>query len=198
MKKIICVIPCCVTVPSQFMMSLLSIVRETELPIRVHAITGCNISYLRNALMEKALEEKADYILTLDADQVYPPNTVNKLVEHINSGISVVGGLTLKRLNSRPLVFDFIYSVGYEMKQHVIVKGMTKCDAMGMGGIMMKPDVLETIGFPYFNSHYSENDKRQVADDSSFYRKCKDNNIDVWCDGNLKYGHLTTTVIGGT
>jgi len=180
------------------MMSLVGMIGETKLPMKVHAITGYNISYLRNALMEKALEEKADYILTLDADQTYPSNTVNKLVKHIGSGMAVVGGLTLKRLNSRPLVFDFTNSDDYDLKQHVIIRGMTKCDAMGMGGIMLRPDVLETIGFPYFNSHYPENDKRQVADDTSFYKKCKNNNIDVWCDGNLKYGHLTTTIIGGT
>ncbi len=146
--------------------------------------------------MEEALKSGADYILTLDVDQTYPTNTVNRLVEHIDSGKSLIGGLTLKRLNARPLVFDFADSTGCEMRQYAIARGMIRCDAMGMGGVMMRPEVLKTIGFPYFNSRYIDGDRRHIADDSSFYKKCKDNDIDVWCDANLKYGHLRTEIIG--
>jgi len=197
MKKIICVIPCYASVPTQFMISLLDLCNSSKLPILAHAAVGYNISYLRNSLMEIALESESDYILTLDADQIYPSNTVDTLVEHIDSGKSLIGGLTLKRSNKRPLVFDFTEATGYEMKQYAIAQGLIKCDAMGMGGIMMKPEVLKTIGFPYFDSRYADDDRQQIADDTSFYKKCKDSGIDVWCDANLKYGHLRTEIIGG-
>ena len=194
MKRIAVIIPSYAQVPVQFLWSVIGLYQQSKkYKLDLYGGYCCFLADARNRCVTDALKAGADYILWLDVDQTYPSKTIDTLVKHLDGGKSIVGGLTLKRANKRPMVFTL--QEGYLQQQRVMVRGMTKCDAMGMGGVMVKPKVFDKIGFPYFNTGYLDGDVRHVSDDVYFYRKCKDAGFDVWCDGDLKYGHLRTEEI---
>ena len=76
------------------------------------------------------------------------------------------------------------------MKQYAKAKGMMRVDAMGMGGVMMKREVFDMIDFPYFLTGYSKVDDYHKGEDVHFFKQCKKEGVDVWCDADLHYGHI--------
>ena len=73
---------------------------------------------------------------------------------------------------------------------------MINVDAMGFGGVMMTPKVLEDIKFPWFRVQWDSKIKERPGEDTKFYVNCKKSHVDVWCDTDLVYDHIITHPIG--
>lgn len=158
----------------------------------------CYSDTARDVLIKEAMKYNPDYILLLDADQIYPGNTPEILMKHIDSGKLVVGGISpLKKasnpaIDGKPSMWDLDTSRRLVRHREVVLhQGMIKVDAMGLGGIMMNPKVFKTLKFPWFRVMWNEEEKHRFGADFSFYSHCKDAGIDVWCDTDLIFGHVT-------
>lgn len=164
------------------------------------SIVTTNAPYLdmmRQQLVNVALAHKPDYILWLDADQTYPPETPEILINHIDDGKLVVGGVTPHRGTRRPLIYDFNEEGGVIYRDNVKLKnGLIKVGGMGFGGVMMNPDVFNKVDGNCFKMYWHEKFDTKVGEDVVFYNQCKEKNIDVWCDTDLLYDHLMTRGIG--
>ena len=157
----------------------------------------CYMDKMRDDLVKDALRYKPDYILWIDADQVYPMQTPEILMKHIDDGKLVVGGMTPDKSDGSPLVYQIT-----DKKKGLIRKGnikpgygLVKVGAMGMGGIMVSPKVFEIMKSPYFEMGWSDRTKDVIGEDVRFYLNCKKFGIDVWCDTNLVYEHLRVVPI---
>jgi hypothetical protein len=82
MKVAICT-PTPGTVTTSFMLSLLSLLADPR-GHRIYTLAseGSVIHRQRNWLVEQVLKTDADYILWLDSDQTFPPDTLARLVAH--------------------------------------------------------------------------------------------------------------------
>lgn len=150
----------------------------------------------RDELAKKALEHNPDYILWLDADQSYPENTPEILMRHIDSGKSIVGGMTpLRRqsgsLDGTPSVWDINLKINLARHRKIFINhGLLKVDGMGLGGIMTNPEVFKKMEYPWFCEMWDKKRKRRLGVDLQFFANCKRAGIDVWCDTDLPYEHL--------
>jgi hypothetical protein len=154
---------------------------------------SCYMDLSRDELVELALKEKPDYILFLDADQIYPAETPEVLMKHIDDDKLVVGGLTSDKHKGYPLVYNF-GKVGNTMTRNEMIMpqtGIYKVDAMGFGGIMIHPKVFDIIEYPRFQACWNWKQYSYIGEDTKFYSNCKKHEIDVWCDTDLPFGHLT-------
>ena len=159
---------------------------------------SCFMDEMRDNLGQTALEHNPDYILWLDADQYYHQRTPEVLMKHIDGGKSIVGGLTPNKLDQTPLVYD-ITDIEGKIERRKDVKpgqGIIKVDAMGFGGVMMTPKVLEDMKFPWFKMQWSPKLKERPGEDTRFYINCKKFHVDVWCDTDLVYDHIITQPVG--
>ena len=159
---------------------------------------SCFMDEMRDNLGQTALEHKPDYIFWLDADQFYPQKTPEVLMKHIDSGKSIVGGLSPHKHDQTPVVYDIVGSEGkIERKKDVkLGQGAIKVDALGFAGVMMTPKVLKDMRFPWFRTQWNPKIKERPGEDTKFYVNCKKFHIDVWCDTDLVYDHIITHPIG--
>lgn len=204
MKKIICCIHLSWEyVPKLFLTSCLNMLRHSTGKYDLDILTcgGCYLDKARDNLVSKALTYNPDYILWLDADQVYPGDTPEILMKHIDSGKLVVGGVTpLKRygepIDGKPNTWNLDPITRKAFYREVVLhRGLIKVEAMGLGGIMTHPDIFKTIEFPWFQQMWNTEKKYCLSVDLQFYEHCKKAGIDVWCDTDLIYEHMAVRPI---
>jgi hypothetical protein len=164
-------------------------------PITIH---GPYIDTNRDTLISQAFRLEPDYILFLDDDQTYPPDTPEILMKHIDMGVEqhganyhvdIVGGVTPRKVTHTPMLWD--YEDG-EVKFWDSLNGqtgLTKVAGMGMGGVMLRPWVFQRLESPYFKIH-DKPTYRLHGEDMAFYLKCGEVGIDIWADLDLQYGHM--------
>jgi len=199
-KKVAICLPLSWThVYSPFFLSFVQMVMRSgsDFNIAIYTSNTSLIDKMREVLADEVQAITPDYILWIDADQVYPMETIEKLAAHVDSGHLVVGGVTPDKHTAKPMVYNFVNDIGTAMpvRQFDIDRGLVKVDAMGFGGIMMHPSVLKTIKPPYFPRTWDEAMCSFVGEDFGFYMKCKQNGIDVWCDTDLHYSHMVATAV---
>jgi hypothetical protein len=158
---------------------------------------GCYGDSSRDALTVEVMKHNPDYILWLDADQMYPGNTPEILMNHIDSGKSVVGGVSpLKKksnngLDGKPSIWDLdVINNRVRHREVYLHRGLIQVDGMGLGGIMVNPEVYKTMEYPWFRRMWNENEVALLGADYSFYANCKKAGVDVWCDTDLIFGHV--------
>ena len=157
----------------------------------IMASDGAYSDTLRDDMARKVIKLNPDYILWIDADQVYPANTPEILMKHVDSGKLVVGGITPHRTNGQPNVWSSIPdSPLYKPREVYAGDGVIKADATGLGGIMMSPEVFKKMEYPWFRMSWDKEINDRLGMDFTFYANCRRAGIDVWCDTDLKYGHL--------
>lgn len=156
----------------------------------------------RDNLAKEALKHNPDYLLWLDADQIYPGNTPEVLMNHIDGGKLAVGGVSpLKKLSDpgldgTPSVWDINTDINLARHRKIFINhGLLKVDGMGLGGVMTSPELFKTLKYPWFRQVWNKKDKRRLSVDLQFFSNCKKAGIDVWCDTDLIFGHVTVRPI---
>jgi len=191
-------------VPKVFALSLFNMAQYAagKYNLAVLSNGGCYGDSARDSLAQKALTLGPEYILWLDVDQEYPPNTPEILMNHIDGGKLVVGGLTpLKKksnsgLDGKPSIWDLdTDAVLVRHREIFLHQGLVKVEALGLGGIMTHPDVFKTLEFPWFRRIWNQKDKQLFGADYAFYANCKESGIDVYCDTDLIFGHVHVSLI---
>jgi len=192
MKKILCLTPLSwATVPVHYHIAMLEMkdygIEKGTFNLRFAYSDNAFLDYARDELAQAALKTDIDYFLWIDADQVYPRNTPEILMAHVDSGKLVVGGITPRSDNGLPMIRKRLEDGTYCYTDKV-PKGLFKVDAMGMGGVMTHRSVFEKLKYPYFmmrplNGGY-------LAESLSFFERCNEAGIETWCDTTLQYVHM--------
>lgn len=161
---------------------------------KIFNIDGNFIDQMRNVAAEHALQDKYDYIFFLDSDMTYPQTAIIDLLKHKKD---IVGGLYYRRKSPHyPVHFKSFKNMGSsETAERFENNKLTKVQASGFGGVLIKTDIFRQIEFPYFKVDYIKG-KCLYGEDIYFCKKIK-NKFDFWIDPSVKYGHITTCLIVG-
>lgn len=148
---------------------------------------GCSIIHeARNELVRQAYKYDFDAILMIDADMVFPADTLNRLIDHDKP---IVGVLYSSRVKENlPNVFDYRPDKNQYIRKPLMRNtGLHKVDAIGTGIILIKREVIEAVRSPYFffSSDFSE--------DINFCHRAKECGYDSYCDTDLSIGHIGKT-----
>ena len=181
--KLAILIPCRETVYSLFTSSLVELVKTTTMTgIDVHVLYNQSTILLtqREHLAQQAIAMGADYILWLDSDMMFPSTTALRLMRHDKD---VVCANYMKR--STPL-----QTVAYPERgnwdnwlplEHN--QDLQEVEGIGMGCVMMKTEILNSIEPPYFAFEYR--DKEWHGEDFYFEKKLRDAGYKILVDMNL-------------
>ena len=155
------------------------------------------IDKMREVLADEVLTTEPDYVLWIDADQLYPMKTLVQLVGHVDSGHPVVGGITPDKHTGKPMVYRFLNDKGScaQDRSFKVDRGLVQVDAMGFGGIMMSADVIRKVDPPRFPRTWDEAMQSYVGEDFGFYYNCKKAGIPVFADTDLHYSHMVGTAV---
>lgn len=183
---------------------------DSNISIDFKFICGAYIDNMRNKAAAEAIAGQYDYLVMLDADMVYPKDTVHRLVAHDKP---VVGGLYYwkskrPRLDKRP--DDYAPHVYMESRPDIFDKKQAKMyipinlveylddelieiDGMGGGGVCIKREVLEKIGKPQFECNWYSD--IMTGEDLDFCTKARAAGYKLYADLGLKYAHIVQAAV---
>jgi hypothetical protein len=176
-------------VPSGFFYSFAHMERPDF--VLIHADNG-PIDTLRNDLVEKAMEIRATHLIMMDTDQIYPANTIPRLLSH---KLPIVGCMVHRRyppfdpimLRGKPGAYEGIT----EYKEGSLVE----VDATGAGCLMFDMQVFRKMPSPWFKFRKMERTGEGIGEDIGFCIDLKEAGYKIYVDTSLECGHLTTLCV---
>jgi len=181
------------TYPSEFVDSFCQITKPAHLYLKPSG--GGPIDAIRNDLVQKAMMCDCTHIWMTDTDQVYPQDTLMRLLEHDKKIVAA-------KVHRRTAPYDPILLRG-NINNYDIVSDeewskdggqLIEVDATGFGSVLLDMEVFETIARPWFVFDLYNWDT-PLGEDVGFYIKAKEAGYRVWVDCSIKVGHLSRMAI---
>lgn len=142
---------------------------------------------------------KWKYILTLEEDNLPPPDGLLKLYENIEQ-YDVIGGLYwTKGEGGQPMIYGDINDKEFNFRPQPPINDIQECNGLGMGFTLFKTDIFrdERIEKPWFKTLQewdSEKGARGYTQDLYFFEKIKKLGYKVACDTRVKVGHYDVEI----
>jgi predicted peroxiredoxin len=131
----------------------------------------------------------------LDTDQVYPRDTLTKLLSH---EVDIAGVLVHKRwapfnpVMLRGTLGKYIIVEDEEMYSGDLVE----VDATGTGCLLFDMRVFDKVKYPWFK--FSVINEKPVGEDIYFCSKARQSGVRIFVDTSIEVGHLTTMEVNKT
>lgn len=188
MKKILIAIPCMDMVSARFAQSLATLKKVGK--CTVSFLIGSLVYDSRNKLAGYALEMEADYILWLDSDMVFQPDTLERMMDTLNKHphIDILSGLYFRRTTPfTPVLFNKLERDGETLVFEDVKKipdDLFEVAGCGFGCVLMKTDCLFDIGINWFTPFVD------AGEDCAFCMRAREKGYKIYCDPNISLGHM--------
>lgn len=191
-KKILIAVPCMDQVSARFTACLATLnkVGNSALSLKTSSL----IYDSRNSLAEQALKANADYVLWLDSDMVFEPDTLERLLADDKD---MVGALYFRRAVPFTPVIYSDYKGNIEdgliwTPQKEYPQSLFEVAGIGFGCVLMKTDILFNM-IAKFKDWFTP--LGHSGEDLSFCYRAKELGYSIWCDPTIKMGHEAKMVI---
>lgn len=166
----------------------LSLMEMTELPYKfVPFFTrGCFISAQREFIAQIAIKAQFTYLLFIDSDIKFPPETIDKLIQHDKD---IIGAMYHYRYLPKKPIVKFLKNERLVDEGEVPNK-VFKVGALGMGCMLIKTSVFHKMKKPYFTVLFDNNGQVHSSEDINFCVKARKAGFDIWCDPVLEIKHI--------
>lgn len=148
----------------------------------------------RNLVIKDFLKSDCTHLFFVDSDTVPPLSALNELVMFDKD---IACGVTPMHILGKGC-----WSVSKILNPNGTIEWLTelpaepfKIKATGGTTIMVKRNVIEKIGWPWFLTVYNENGDR-IGEDVNFCRKVNEAGFNIWCLPNIKCRHFQTRDLG--
>ena len=194
-KKILIAIPSMDYVASGFAGSLATLAKVGE--CKISFICSSLIYDARNKLAAQAIESEADYILWLDSDMTFKPDTLIRLLKDIeDNNLDIVSALYFRRSHPYSPVafskFDFVDNQAVFENYTGELSGLHKVEGVGFGCLLMDAQVVFDV-FGKYGDCFSPIAK--VGEDLSFLWKARQLGYETYLDCDIKCGHVGHVVV---
>jgi hypothetical protein len=134
----------------------------------------------RTELVRDAMKWNADWILWLDSDMAFPPDTLIRL---LGRNLPLVAANYVKRgLMSTPVTTDKDRRF---LRTDPDNTGLEEADSTGFGVLLCTADIFRKMEFPWFDTVWMEN-KDLMGEDVFFFKKLKHElDISLFIDHDL-------------
>lgn len=188
-------IPSMDTVPIQFAQSLAMLNKTDDCAVAIK--TGSLVYIARNELAKLSIKMGADYVLWLDSDMTFEPDTLTRLIQTMEEEQApIVSGIYYRRVPPyHPVAFLKLDLSG----DRAITEELTdipdkpfKVAGVGFGCVLMRTDVLVSVmakfGDPFFPLP-------NAGEDIAFCWRAKQCGYDVVIDPRVECGHVGHYVV---
>ncbi len=157
-----------------------------------------HIDDLRNNIVERALYEGVTHLIMMDVDQVYPVDTIPRLLAH---NLPVVGCRVHRRYPPFDSLMLRMEKIDENTNAYISVTDwkegeLVEVDATGGGCVMFNMDVFRNLKYPWFETKIQENGN-VLGEDIHLCQKIQNAGYKIFVDSGLEVGHLTTMVVNG-
>jgi len=154
-----------------------------------HGPFSGSVADARNSLVQQAQMDGAKWLLMCDTDQVYPANTLTRLLSH---GKHVCGVSVHRRWPP----YDRIFYRGELGKYQNVPDeesfsgNLIEVDATGTGCLLFDMAIFDDIEQPWFKFEVREG--KTVGEDIYFCSKAREAGKRIYVDTSIEVGHLAT------
>lgn len=158
---------------------------------------GYTIAENRNYIVFQAINNKSDYLLMIDDDMVFPPDTLDTLLADDKDivGVAYHSRGSTDKIKIVPDIMSIAETdkgkyINLETETDPKYKDTFECYATGTGIILIKWSVFENIKQPWFEFTYFDNGKCKEGEDWNFCFKAKDAGYKIYTNPKIEIGHI--------
>lgn len=159
----------------------------------VFATRGFTIAENRNYCVVQAQRNNSEYLLFVDDDMVFPPETLDCLITQKKKVIGVNSYSRCLPPSSTVGLMDeqgnYKHPDKYAAFEMQIPSDPFEAYFVGAGVMLIEMTVFQDLEQPYFEFQ-SENGMVVNGEDGTFCDKVRKAGHEVWCDPTLDIGHL--------
>lgn len=193
MKKVLIAVPCMDMVSARFAQSLATLKKVGQ--STVSFLMGSLIYDSRNRLAALAMDLESDYILWLDSDMVFQPDTLERMMAVLDEHeeIDILSGLYFRRATPfTPVAFDKLDVGDNGMLEFEdlaeIPDGLKEIAGCGFGCVLMRTQCLYDIAGKYGGVWFSP--MANAGEDCAFCIRARDEGFRIWLDPSIECGHM--------
>jgi hypothetical protein len=193
----VCVIPTRGKVDSRVVESWWSLIPAMNQPFVRIMVRGMEVADAYNSAIETILAhpqlKEWKYVLTLEEDNMPPPDGLLRLYESIDEYAAVGGLYWTKGIEGQPMVYGRPGTVPMFAPQVPEPKAVVECNGLGMGFTLFDMDLFrdEKIERPWFKTlqTYGPGGSANATQDLYFFQHARDAGHRVACDTRVRVGH---------
>lgn len=196
--KILIAIPCMDQVAAHFAhcLAVLHKVGECQIGFEI----GSLIYSSRNNFAKQVISKNFDALMFFDSDMVFPPDTLEKMVKHVEDGKEIITGVYFKRRAPfSPVLYEELSGNDetgeYDFKDLEDLpesKEPFEVAGCGMGCCMITKGVLLDL---LLNYQTWFNPMKTFGEDLAFCIRARELNHKIWCDPTISCGHIGQLII---
>ena len=194
--KVFIAVPSMDTIPALFAQSLALLKRECD--VQIGWEVGSLVYHARNNLARQALKTDADWVLWLDSDMVFAPNTLIRMLKVCNDNdIDFLTAVCFRRKPPyTPCLFDRLEKVEKGASYTALLSvpdGLFQVGGCGFAGVLMRSDVLLSVQSRFEGRMFDPIEG--FGEDVSFCWRARQCGYDIWCDSSIEFGHVGNCIV---
>lgn len=150
-------------------------------------VTVARDNCIENMLtVETVTREKMDWVLFLDSDMTFPPDTIPRLIAHNKD---VVCATYVRRYPPHDLLGK---SLSAKPGGEEIFGGLHEAAGIPLGVCLIRREIFDKLKLPYFRLFFNEETGKVVSEDYLFCEQIRKMGYHVWIDFDLtkEVGHI--------
>ena len=193
--KILIAVPCMDHVPTPFCQSLALIQKIGDCTLMMQA--GSLVYASRDTLATLAVTKEFDYVLWLDSDMVFKPDTLIRMMDTLQKNeLNILTGLCFRRVPPyTPTLFDKLEMDGkncIHTEFDEIPEELFEVGGCGFAAVLMKTDVFLDVSAK-FGAMFTP--IGQNGEDASFCMRARECGYKIYCDPKIVIGHVGNIVV---
>lgn len=190
MKKILIAIPTARYIEAETFKSIYDLEIPEGYTVDFQYFYGYRVDQVRNLICDWVVRDY-DYLFSIDHDITFPPDTLRKMLNH---NVDLVSGVYRQRLE--PQMIEIYDLNQYRMTiDQIYDKSIVQIGGCGFGCVLVRKEVLSTIGYPQFEYYPALDHNNTISEDTDFCRKATEKGFKLWCDPSILCGHIGSTTM---
>ncbi len=192
-KRILIAIPTARNIEAETFKSIYDLTVPDGYEVNFQYFFGYQVDQVRN-LISDWVTRGYDYLFSVDSDIAFAPDTLVKLLAHDKD---LVSGLYIQRKPGqhtlevyRPNEHGGVNNIPYA---DIRGRGLVEIAGCGFGCVLVKADVIRTIGYPQFKYHSAIDHKNTISEDVYFCRRARDSGFKLYADTSILCKHIGST-----
>lgn len=193
-KKILIAVPCMDMVSARFAQSLATLKKVGK--CTVSFLMGSLIYDSRNRLAAMAVQMEADYILWLDSDMTFVPDTLERMMKVLdeNQNIEILSGLYFRRAHPfTPVLFSKLEvdeNGNLEFADYNDIPDEPfEIAGCGFGCVLMRTECLLNIAAKEHGGVWFS-PIANAGEDCAFCIRARREGYKIYCDPSVELGHM--------
>ena len=191
-KKILIAIPTARNIEAETFKSIYDQIIPEGYQTTFQYFYGYNVDQVRNLIADWAVNGY-DYLWAVDSDMVFATDTLSKLLAH---DVDIVSAVYRQRKQQQIIeIYEHtdrggVSHMPYWKLQNQRLLEIAGC---GFGCVLVKSQVLKSIGYPQFQYHSALNHNNTVSEDIDFCTKARNHGFKIFADATILCKHIGST-----